>query len=140
LFQIHSTELRRDPCATFGEVAGVLPAEGDEADADGAQEIEFVEGIRDASHGVGVDGEFDALEKAGRREKGERRRDRADFGDESFSKGEEDVAVLVGVLEDGVAEVILQAPTGGDDDFVVAIERFVGGDEVEDGGGGIFDF
>jgi len=36
-----------------------------------------------------------------------------------------------GVLEDGIAEVVVEFPTGDGNDFCVAVEGFVGGDEVE---------
>jgi hypothetical protein len=38
-----------------------LPAERDEADADGTEELAFVETIRDFGDGIGVDGELDTL-------------------------------------------------------------------------------
>src|SRR5262245_56197615 len=55
----------------------------------------------------------------------------ADFGDEGTAESENDVAVLVGVLENGIAAVVFEAPAGGRDDFTVTIECFIGGDEVE---------
>ncbi len=36
-------------------------------------------------------------------------------------------------MEDGVAVVGIELPAGGIDDFLVAVEGGVGGDEVEDG-------
>src|SRR5262249_467921 len=62
----------------------------------------------------------------------------ADFGDEGFAEGEEDVAVLMSVTKDWVAEVGVETPTGGVDDFVVAIKGGGAAYEIEDVG--IFDF
>ncbi len=99
----------------------VFPADGDKADTDGVEVAVAVEAVGDAGDGVGFGGEEDALEEAGV----------LDLGGEGFAEGEDDVAVLVGVLEDGVALVVVEAPAGGGDDFVVAVEGFVGGDEVQ---------
>jgi len=54
------------------------------------------------------------------------------FGDQGAAEGEEDVAVLVAILEDGVALVIFELPAGGIDGFGVAVEAGIAGDEVED--------
>ena len=45
----------------------------------------------------------------------------------------EDVSILVRVLKHGVAEVIVESPAGWGDDFVVAVEGRIGGDEVQEG-------
>ena len=133
----------------------VFPFDRDEADANCAEEFSGVEGISDFGERVGVGGELDALVEAGRwkigvrrgggRRAGRRAGDsapylvaayRADFGDQGAAEGEDDVAIVMGVLENGVAPVIFEAPTGRGNDLVVAIEGGVGGDEIE----AIFDF
>jgi hypothetical protein len=102
-------------------VVCVDPFYRDEADGDGIQEFSAEEAVGDFGHGVGVDRELNALEK----------REAAcwasppylaDFGDEGFAEGEDDVAVMMGVLEDRVAEVGIEFPAGGVDDLVVAVE------------------
>lgn len=122
LFEVFSTEgglggafLRTDRC---------------EADGDGFEESAVVKFEGEAGDGVRVDGEFDAL-KEGEAAAWDRRPYLADLGDQGAAESVEDVAVLVGVLEDWVAEVGVEFPAGGADDFVVAVEGFVGGDEVE---------
>src|SRR4051812_37238882 len=48
------------------------------------------------------------------------------------AEGVKDVAVLVCVLEYWIAQIIIEFPASGRDDFLVAVERFVAGNEVED--------
>src|SRR5207302_954316 len=38
---------------------------------------------------------------------------------------------LMGVLEDWIALVVIEFPAGSGDDFVVAVERFVGGNKIQ---------
>src|SRR5438128_10476856 len=61
----------------------------------------------------------------------------SDFGDEGLAEREDDVAVLVGILEDWVAVIAGEIPAGSGDDFVVAVEGLVAGNEVESVGGGL---
>ena len=117
-----------------GGGGGVGPAEWDEADGDGIEEAVFVEVKGDAGHGVGVGGELDALEEDLAASEG------ADFGDSGFAEGEDDVAVLVGVLENGVAAVGFELPAGGGDGFAKSIEGCVRGEKIEAGILRIFDF
>src|SRR5438067_12610781 len=89
----------------FGAV-GVFPAEGDEADGDGIEEFCTVEAVRSPGHGIDVCRELDPLiEFAG-----------ADLRDQCSAEGEDDVAVLVGVLKYGIALVGIEFPAGGGDD------------------------
>jgi len=55
----------------------------------------------------------------------------ADFGDECFAEGEDDVPILMSILENGVALIARQIPARGGDYLVVPIKGFVGRDEVE---------
>ena len=102
-----------------------MPFDWDEADGNAREEAPFVKAVCDVCHGIDVAGEFDSLEE------GLAACYLADIGDQCFAQGEEDVAVLVGVLEDGVAAVVLQLPSASVDGFGIAIGGGVGGDEVE---------
>ena len=104
---------------------GLFPADRDEADRDAVEETAGIEGMGNFGDRVGICGELDALEEdvsAG---------DGADVGDEGFAKGEDDIAVLMGVLKYWVAAVGVEVPAGRGDGFAVAIEGGVGGDEIE---------
>ncbi len=77
--------------------------------------------MRNARHRINVGRELNPLiEFAG-----------ANLRDQCSAEGEDDVAVLVGVLEDGVAVIAGEFPPARLDDLTVTIEGFVGGDEVE---------
>ena len=81
--------------------------------------------MRDAGDGVYVGGKLYALEE------GLAAGHCAHIGYQRFAEGEEDVAVVVGVLENGIAPVGIEAPTGGVDDFVITVEGGGAGDEIE---------
>src|SRR5437867_6347506 len=55
----------------------------------------------------------------------------ADFGDEGAAQGENDVAVLVSVLKNGIALVAFELPAGRGEDLVVAVEGGVAGNKIE---------
>jgi hypothetical protein len=124
------------PYRVLGAV-GIFPAEGDEADGDGVEEFSTVEAVSDLGHGVYICCELDSLEENLALTPGPSpirwARVATEFRYQCAAEGEDDVAVLVGILKDGVALVGIEFPAGGGDDFGVAIEGFVGRDEVEDG-------
>jgi len=130
--------------ADWGACVGeVFPAQGDEADGDGAEEAAFVEAVGELGHRVFFDGELHALEEVCAPACAWLlRRGMADFCDERFADGVGEAPVAVGVLEDGVFAVVVQPPAGHGDDLVVAVERGVGTAEIEGvrrrvvGGGG----
>jgi len=67
--------------------------------------------------------------------------DLPNLSNQGLAEREKDVAVLMGVLEHRVAPVVVQAPAGGLKNLPVAVQRVVGGDEIEHGEGrGILDF
>src|SRR5437660_12245605 len=75
----------------------------------------------DFRHRVDVCCKLDALEQSAA----------AHFRYDSLAEGEDNVAVLVGVLEDRVSLVAGKFPTRGGDDFVIAIEGFVAAEKIE---------
>ena len=95
----------------------VFPADGNEADRDGVEEFADVGAVGDGGNGVDVGGELDALVEVGTGGGMGTRGARPSpyLGDEGSAQGEDDVAVLEGVLEDGVALVGVELPAGGGD-------------------------
>src|SRR5213078_1812359 len=98
----------------------------------GFQELPFIEIVGDAGQRVGLDCELDLLEEDLSSV------DSADLGCNGPAERKDDVAVLVGVLEDWVAAVVGELPTGGGNNFLIAINGVVGCDEIENGEGGRF--
>ncbi len=105
-----------------GGAIAILPFQGHEADRDGVEKTAFVKCVGDLGQRVRVDGEVNALKEFSI----------AHLGDAGFADGAQDGGVIVRVLEHRVFQIGIEHPAGGADDFVVAIERFIGADEVDD--------
>jgi len=104
----------------------VLPANWSKANRKGVEELSSIEAVSDPRHRVNVRCELNALIQ------GRALTQIADLGDYGFADGEEDVAILVGILDNWVFSVILEASTAGNDDLLVSVQGLIAGNKVDD--------
>ncbi len=107
----------------------VFPFDGAEAYGDGIEEAALVEAECDAGNGVNVDGELDASGERGLAGVWAG----GDVDGEGAAEGVHDVAVAVGILEDGIAAGGVELPAGLINDLAGAVGIAGAGDEVDGG-------
>ncbi len=109
------------------EISGpsIFPLQRNETDAHRVQEFSFVKIVSNFRDWVRLRRKLDALKQD------LAIRHCANLRDQCAANRVNDIAVLMRVLENRILHVIVQLPTGGDDNFVVTIEGFVTHDEVE---------
>ena len=130
LFGVAAAEGRRSKSKSMIMIKRrtVLPLERDEADGGGLEEFAPVKVAGNFCEWVFVGSKAPGLEEGV-------------AADPCFlgpADGEDDIAVLVGVLDDRITEIVFEAPARCDDDFLVAVEGLVAGANVEQiGVGGV---